>query len=125
MRRVELERRQLEHVQVGRAAIEQVERRLAEVAADAHAHAGALGHAAEQRGDGALAVGAGDADDRRVRGTREQLDVADDVEAAGARLHEERIVERHARRGDDDVGLLEQARVEPAGARARRRRRAP
>ena len=46
MRGVELERRQLEHVQVRGAAIQQVERRLAQVAADAHAHAGALGHAA-------------------------------------------------------------------------------
>ena len=46
MRRVELERGQLEHVELGGAAIEQIERRVAEVAADAHAHAGALGHAA-------------------------------------------------------------------------------
>jgi hypothetical protein len=117
VRGVKLERRQLQHVQIRGPAIQQIERRLAQVAAHAHAHAGALGHAAQQRGDGALAIGAGDSHHRRVGGAREQLDVADDVQAARARLHEERIVQRHARRGDHDVGAVEQLHVEAAGAR--------
>ena len=96
MRGLELVARQLEHVQIRRHGIalrgaQQIERRLAEIAADAHLQAGALGHAADQRRDRALAVGAGDADHRRVHCAREQLDVADDLEAARARLDEERL----------------------------------
>jgi hypothetical protein len=46
MRGVELERGQLEDVQVRWPAIQQIERGLAEVATHADANAGALGHAA-------------------------------------------------------------------------------
>ncbi len=77
---------------------------------------GARGHAANERRDGALAVGAGDADNRRIDRAREQLHVADDVEAATARFDEERVCKRNARRYDHAHRVVEQLRVEAAEA---------
>ena len=114
-RGLELKARQLQHVQLG-ALGEQIERRLAQVAAGAHAHPGALRHARHERGDGALAVGAGDADHRCIDRAREQLDVAHDREPAAARLGKERLGERHPGGRDHAHRALEEGRIEPAGA---------
>src|SRR6267154_2684 len=83
LRRLELEARELEHVELG-AAAEESERGLPEVAPGAHPHSRALRHTGEQRRDGALAVGVGDAGDRSIDCAREELDVADDAEPAAA-----------------------------------------
>ena len=96
LRRLELEARELEHVELG-AAAEESERGLPEVAPGAHPHSRALRHTGEQRRDGALAVGAGDAGDRSIDCAREELDVADDAEPAAARLGEERALGRQPR----------------------------
>jgi hypothetical protein len=84
--RLQLEARQLQHVQIGQRLIEQIERRHTRVAAGEHAPPGGLGHVRDQARDRALAVGAGDADHRRAHRAREQFDVADDLDAARARL---------------------------------------
>ncbi len=104
---VELVARELEHVQLG-GRVEQLERRLAEVAADARAAPGALRHAADQRGHGALAVGAGDAHHRRARRAREQFDVAEHRQAARARRVEEGAARGDAGRHHDRIGAVEQ-----------------
>ncbi len=113
--RIELVARQLQDVEL-RARVEQLERRLAEVPADARAPAGALRHAAEQGRDRALAVGAGDADDRSARRAREQLDVTDERQALRARRIEERPLRRHAGRQHDVLGARQPLRVQAAGA---------
>jgi len=100
LRRLELEARELEHVELG-AAAEESERGLPEVAPGAHPHSRALRHTGEQRRDGALAVGAGDAGDRSIDRARKELDVADDAEPAAARLGEERALAREPGRDDD------------------------
>ena len=86
----------------------------------AHLHARrAAAMRAEQRRHGALAVGAGDADHRRVRGAREQLDVADDLEAAAPRLVEERAA------SSATPGRDHHAHAPRRAARRRGRRGAP
>ena len=78
----QLETRQLHHVQLDVVA-EQVQRRRTEVAADGNTFARRSRHLADQRGDGAFRVGTADGDDRRLRVTREQLDVAGQFHATG------------------------------------------
>ena len=112
--RLELVRGELEHVHRRRRALEQVERGLAEVAADAHLEPGGLRKRADQRRDRALAVRAGDADHAAARLAREQLDVADEVESLRRRLAQEGLGERDAGRHDDLVRALEHRRVEAA-----------
>src|SRR5437764_1215306 len=100
LRRLGPEARELEHVELG-AAAEESERGLPEVAPGAHPHSRALRHTGEQRRDGALAVGTGDAGDRSIDRARKELDVADDAEPAAARLDEERALAREPGRDDD------------------------
>ena len=81
---LELEARQLEHVELGRQLIEQLERRLAEIAADARTRRRRARPCAASSVVTVLlplvpvmpTTGARD-------GAREQLDVADDLDAAG------------------------------------------
>ncbi len=101
---LELEAGQLQHVELG-LRVEQVQRRRAEVAADAGAQAGGQRHLADQGGDGALAVAAGDADHRRRGGAGEQLDVAEDRDPGLLQCGDEGIVQRHTRR-DHGAGVL-------------------
>ena len=117
MSRLELVARELEHVEPNGLAgamrrPQQVERRLAEIAAHPHLHPGPCRHAPEQRRHRALAVGAGDAGNRRVHGAREELDVAHDLQAAAPRLGEEGLLQRHARRDHDAERVVEQAHIE-------------
>jgi hypothetical protein len=121
IRRLQLVRGQLEHVHGGGRPREQVERGLAEVAADAHRDARRPGELADQRRDGALAVGAGDADDAATRLAREQLDVADQVEPLRGGPAQEGLGQRDTRRYHDLVRTLEHGRVE-AAERGRRLR---
>ena len=121
---LELVRGELEHVHRRRRTVEQVERGLAEVAADAHLEPGGLRERADQRGHRALAVRAGDADHAAAGFAREQLDVADEVEPLRRRLAQEGLGERDAGRHDDLVGALEHRRVE-AAERGRRLRHEP
>ena len=114
MRGLELVGRELEHVHRGRRAFQQVERRHAEVAADPHFDARGLRELADQRRHRALAVGAGDADDAAARLAREQLDVADQVEAARRGLAQERLRQRHARGHDHLVRAVEDRGIEAA-----------
>ncbi len=111
---LELVRGKLEHVHRGRRTVEQVERGFAEVAADAHLEPGGLCKRPDQRGDRALAVRAGDADDTAAGLAREQLDVADEIEPLRCRLAQEGLGKRDAGRDDDLVRTLEHRRVEAA-----------
>ncbi len=114
VRGLELVGGQLEHVHRGRRAGEQVERGLAEVAADPRLDPGCPRELADERRDRALAVGARDADDPPARLAREQLDVADEVEASCRSLAQQRLGERHARRHHDLFRALEHRGVETA-----------
>ena len=125
VRRLELVRGELEHVHRRGRALEQVERGLAEVAADAHRKARGLCEFADECRHGALAVRAGDADHAPARFAGEQLDVADEVEAVGRGLAQEGLGERDAGRDDDLVGALEHGRVEAAERGRRTGHQAP
>ncbi len=114
--RLQLEARELEHVQIGNGLLEQVERGLAEVAAGEHGQSRAFGHARDQARHRALAVGAGDADHRRLGGAREQLDVAQHLDAAAARLGDDRLLRRHPGRQQHLRSALEQRHIERAEA---------
>ena len=76
----ELEAGELQHVKL-RGRFQQRQCRQADIAADADLPARGARHLADQRGDGTLAVGAGDRHDRRLRLAAEQLDIADDFHA--------------------------------------------
>ena len=81
------------HMTVARNVAFGLERRSlrrAEIAAHADFDTGALDHAADERRHRALAVRSRDADDWRIGGEREQLDVADDFQSAATGLDEER-----------------------------------
>src|SRR5690349_5572211 len=94
---LELEARQLEHVKLC-SSIEQVQSWRAEVATDADAQPCGFRHLADQRRHCALAVAASDADHRRLRRTREQFDVADQLDAGSMQLLHETLFERHTGR---------------------------
>src|SRR3546814_12984000 len=75
----------------------QGEGRRAEVAADLHLTGGELQDVANERGGGRLAVGAGDADVAGVAlGARQELDVADDLDAVLLGLGDHRMGLRKA-----------------------------
>ncbi len=111
--RLQLVAGQLEHVQLG-AGGEQIERRLAEVAADPHLQSRALRHVGEQGRHGALAVGAGDPDHGGLCGAGEQLDIADDLQPAPADLGEERLGQGYPGGCHHAHRIGEQTGVEPA-----------
>ena len=86
------------------------------IAAGEHAPSGGGGHARDQARHRALAVRAGDADDRRPHGAREQLDVAQHLDAAGARARCNRLLERYAGRHQHLRCAVEQRQIEAAQA---------
>ncbi len=106
-REIDLEGGALDHMETATARRLQREDRLADIAAERHLAAGGGDEMGDQRRGGRFAVGAGDGDERRV-GTMapplaaEQLDIADDLDAGGARAGNRPVRhgmgERHARR---------------------------
>ena len=52
--------------------------------------------------------------DAGARSAREQFDVAEHLDAAGARLGRDRLLERHTRRHHHLRGAVEQRQIEPA-----------
>ncbi len=115
-RGLELEARQLEYVERRHGPREQVERRLAQVAAGERRAARGGSQLGHHRRHGALAVGAGHRRDRRLRLARKELDVADHGQSATARFLHDGLAHRQARRDDDLVDVVEECRVEGAGA---------
>ena len=91
-----LETRQFENVGVALVG-QEVERWTADVAAHRDVASIRRQQPPDERRDGALAVGAGDADDRRLRGVEEDLDVAGDRHAHGAGGAQQRVVRGNAR----------------------------
>jgi hypothetical protein len=92
-----------------------------------------LGHDAQQRGDGALAVGAGDADDGCVRIMCEEFDVTQHRHAESPRFGDEGGIDGDAGREHHAVGALqrifreapqEHRRVRQQGPQIRQARRA-
>ena len=92
--------------------LQQVQRWLTEIAADAHPHAGARRHPPYERRHGALAVGAGHTHDGPIGSHREQLDVAHDGDTATLRLGEEWIGKRDAGGCHHAHRFVEQARIQ-------------
>ncbi len=72
-----LETGELEYIYIGRRFRKQVERRDTDVTAQQGVPAGSPDHLVDQCRYGALAVGTGDGNDRRMRVTRKQLDIPD------------------------------------------------
>ncbi len=105
-RRLELEAARLDHVHgVRRGRVHLRAERHADVAADQHAASVRRQHPADQRGRRRLALRAGDGDDAALQPARRQLELADDLDAARPRVVEHRLLERHARADDDQVGV--------------------
>ncbi len=71
----QLEAGEFDHVQLDIIS-QQIQRRGTEVAAHGNLAPSRCGHLADQGGHGALGVGAGDGDDRRLRFASEQVDIA-------------------------------------------------
>ena len=111
--RLELEARKLQDVQLA-VAPEQRQRGRAQVPPGPDPHSRAPRHLREKRRDGALPVGAGDRDDRRIGRAGEELDVAGDRHAARRRGPQRRLPDRNPRAHDDLRGGAEQRGVEPA-----------
>src|SRR5690606_2808631 len=85
------------------------------VAADAGPAAEPRQHVPGQRRHGALAVGPGDRIDRRARRLAEQVDIALDARAGGARTPNERVIEADP---GADHHPVDAAEVEAVGRRA-------
>ena len=111
--RFELEARQLEDMELVTAP-EQRQRGRTQIAARSHPQSGAPRHDGEERRDGALAVRPGDRDYRRIGRAGEELDVADDGDAADCRGLQRRLLRRQSGTDDDLLGRFEQRRVESA-----------
>ena len=110
---LELEARQLQHVEIATAP-EQRQRGRTQIPAGPDPRAGALRHGRDQRRDGALAVRSGDGDDRCIGCAGEQLDVADDRHTAPRRGPKRLLPHRHSRTDDDLRGSFEHRRIESA-----------
>src|SRR3546814_145671 len=127
VRKVDLITRQFEDVNAAFRQRLTRQDRQADVAAHQRRHARAFEHVGDERGDGRLAVGAGDAD-RLVRrqiafGFGEKFDVADDRDMRFARVRGDRVaVERHAGRNDDprETNQIDLERVADVGAERHR-----
>ena len=88
-----------------------LDERGAEVAADENIFAGRLQDVADHRRHRALAVGAGDADDRRLHEVIRELQFANHRDAALLRLAQQNRIARDAGAGDHEVHALEPCRV--------------
>jgi hypothetical protein len=95
-RALQLEARQLQHVQVRHGLVQQIERGFAEIASGEHTAPRGARHAGDQAGDGALAVGARDADHRRAHGACEQFHVSQYFDAARPCFFRNGLIERQA-----------------------------
>ena len=95
---------------------EQVERRCAEIAADADRQTCSLDHLSDERGDRAFTVGTGDASDRDagLLRSREQFDVTHQRHAALGGAAQHRLCKRYTGRDDDQPGGGQQRWIEPA-----------
>ncbi len=119
--RLELIAGQLEDIELSRLRVaigrgKQIKRGLAEIAANTNLQPGPFRHAPDERRYRALAVGASDADDRRIHGAREHFDVAHDLESPRLRLDEEGLSEGDARGSDDVSRMIEKTDIESTDA---------
>ena len=90
-------------------ALDEAYRRGSYVSADQRLTASGRDDFARQRRGRGLAVGAGDGNDLAFEEARRQFYLADDWDAQGARLHQLRNIERHARTDHDQVLIAEGA----------------
>ena len=104
-RALQLEARQFQDIQLRRVFGEEVQRRLAQVAAGQNLAARRMAHMVDERRDRALAIRSGDGDERRLGLAREKLDVRYDLEFLAARLLQQLVVVGHTRRDDDAVDV--------------------
>ena len=111
--RLQLEAGEFDHIAFN-VRRQQIEHRLAEIAADRHPLSGQTRHECDQGRHGALAVGAGDGAQGRLDLAREEFDVADRRHAARDRLPDQRLGERHAGADHEFGGRREHVRVEAA-----------
>ena len=110
--------------------IQGIQHRQANIAGDTGGQAGDAAHVAAHRGDGALAVAAGDRNHPhrpirgrrggtlgidRVNGAREQFDIPRHFDARGHRTGNGRFGQRHAGAHDQHVSRLQLSVVEGAG----------
>ena len=97
VRRLQLEARQLQHIELG-GRVKQVQRGRAQIAADPRAQTRGFSHGAQQLGRRRFAVAAGDGHHRRLRRLSEEFDVPDQGQTIGAQRAHEGFLQRHARR---------------------------
>ncbi len=91
---------------------QQIECRLAQIAADTYLDASSSCHPADECRNRAFTVRSRDTDHRRVYDTGEHFDVADDLKSPCARIGEEGLCKRYTRRCDNTHGIVEQPGVE-------------
>ena len=108
----QLEAGELQHAEIHRL-LEQLQRRRADIAAHTDIEAGFGNHLAHQGGNGALAVRAGNGDDRSLGLANKQFDVTDDLHTTLGRRFQFGGRQRDTRARDDHVRLLDQCLVEP------------
>ncbi len=100
---LQLEAGELQHVQLT-VAVEQHQRRQTNVAANANVNARRFRHLADQLGNGALAVRAGDRNHRCLGFAYEQFDIADNLHASFGGRAQRRVRQCETGAGNDQIG---------------------
>ncbi|MNF31336.1 hypothetical protein D3C84_120960 [compost metagenome] len=107
----QLEAGQLQDIEFD-VVVEQIQRGSTQVAADRDLLARCRRHLADQGGDGALGVGAGDSDDRRLGIASEQVDVAGQLDPARGCGLQRRGGDGQARTDQQLAGTAEEVHVQ-------------
>ena len=107
-RALQLEAGQFQDVDIGRIVVEEIKRRLAEIAACKHRATVCFAHVVKQRRHRTFAVRARDRNKGLPGIAREQLDVRDNFELLLTRLFEQRMAVRNAGRRDDARDIFRQ-----------------
>src|SRR5690606_38517016 len=112
---LQLEAGQLQHIEI-RLAVQQIQSRGADVAADGHTPTGLLGHQPDQGGHSALGIGTSDGDYGRLRGTGEELNITHYLHPGLNGRLDSGCGQRDTRIHDQLVSRTQQLRIQPAQA---------
>ena len=105
--RLELEAGDFEYIEIGGLLLKKIQCRDTDIAAHTHLTARRLCHFTNKCCDGALAIGAGNGDNRCIDFMRKQVNITGNLHAALTRLLQDRIAQRDAWADNDALRIDE------------------